>query len=135
MFQAGGTAGTYARRYIPPEGNVRGFRGRLSSYATDPEGKLKPVMGLRDRLEALERAQSPIRIGLVGAGQMGRGFVAQVEGIPGMGVVAAADLDPERALEALRASGREPGEGQDGGVGSLRRLQETSRDLDGVKTC
>ena len=72
-------------------------------------------MGLRDRLEELERTQSPIRVGLVGAGQMGRGFVAQVENIPGMEVVAAADIDTERALAALRASGRDPVEGPDGG--------------------
>jgi predicted homoserine dehydrogenase-like protein len=81
-------------------------------------------MGLRDRLEELERAESPIRVGLVGAGQMGRGFVAQVEDIPGMEVVAAADIDPERALAALRASGRDPVEGPDGRVGRPAATQD-----------
>jgi predicted homoserine dehydrogenase-like protein len=69
---------------------------------------------LRNKLEALERVGTPIRVGLVGAGQMGRGFVAQVAGIPGMEVVAAADLDPERALTTFREADREPVEGLNG---------------------
>jgi predicted homoserine dehydrogenase-like protein len=64
-------------------------------------------VSLRNRLEALNRAGTPIRVGLVGAGQMGRGFIAQVAGIPGMEVVAAADVDPERALAAFREAGRD----------------------------
>ncbi len=71
-------------------------------------------MSLRDKLEALERAGTPIRVGLVGAGQMGRGFVAQVAGIPGMEVVIAADMDPNRALSAFREAGRDPVEGHNG---------------------
>lgn len=71
-------------------------------------------MTLRDRLESLERAGTPIRVGLVGAGQMGRGFVAQVVGIPGMEVVIAADIDLGHALSAFRGIGREPVEGRNG---------------------
>lgn len=74
-------------------------------------------MSLRDRLEELERRETPIRVGLVGAGQMGRGLVAQVGYIPGMEVVAAADVDLERAVGALRETGREPVEGPDGRAG------------------
>ena len=74
-------------------------------------------MGLRDRLEALEQEGTPIGVGIVGAGQMGRGFVAQVGGIPGMEVVAAADVDLERALRALRDMGQEPVKGSDGRPG------------------
>jgi predicted homoserine dehydrogenase-like protein len=69
---------------------------------------------LRSRLETLERAGTPIRVGLVGAGQMGRGFLAQVAGIPGMEVVMAADVDPGRALSAFREAGRDPIEGHNG---------------------
>jgi predicted homoserine dehydrogenase-like protein len=65
-------------------------------------------LGLRDKLEVLERNGSPIRVGLVGAGQMGRGFIAQVAGIPGMEVTAAADIEPERAMSAFREIGHEP---------------------------
>lgn len=103
--------------------NVRGLRGG-SSRAPGPEGKPKAAVGLRDRLEELGRTESPIRVGLVGAGQMGRGFVAQVQDIPGMEVVAAADIDTERALAALRASGRDPVEGPDGRVGRPAATQD-----------
>lgn len=68
-------------------------------------------MSVRSRLEALERAGTPIRVGLVGAGQMGRGFIAQVAGIPGMETVAVADMDPERGLNAFREAGMDPVEG------------------------
>jgi predicted homoserine dehydrogenase-like protein len=65
-------------------------------------------MAYRERL--LERQRStgqPVRVGLVGAGQMGRGFVAQVRRIAGMEVVAVADLDVQRATGALKAAGVE----------------------------
>jgi predicted homoserine dehydrogenase-like protein len=65
-------------------------------------------------LEALEREGRPIRVGLVGAGQMGRGFMAQVDGIPGMVTVAVADVDPQRVLAAFRELGKDPVEGVDG---------------------
>jgi predicted homoserine dehydrogenase-like protein len=71
-------------------------------------------VSLRNKLEGLSQAGTPIRVGLVGAGQMGRGFVAQVSGIPGMEVVAAADVDAERALTAFREAGSEPVEGLNG---------------------
>ena len=65
-------------------------------------------MAYRERL--LDRQAStgrPVRVGLVGAGQMGRGFVAQVRRIAGMEVVAVADLDVGRATAALEAAGVE----------------------------
>jgi predicted homoserine dehydrogenase-like protein len=74
-------------------------------------------VGFRDRLEGLERRGTPIRVGLVGAGQMGRGLIAQVRGIPGMEVVATADLDLERAMGAFRDGGQDPVEGMDGRPG------------------
>ncbi len=74
-------------------------------------------MSLRRKLEALQRGGNPIRVGLVGAGQMGRGFIAQVAGIPGMEVTACADVDPERAIAAFREAGQEPVEGLNGDPG------------------
>lgn len=47
----------------------------------------------------------PVRVGLVGAGQMGRGFAAQLGRIPGMTLAAVFDVDAERARHALEASG------------------------------
>jgi predicted homoserine dehydrogenase-like protein len=48
---------------------------------------------------------------------MGRGFIAQVTGIPGMETVAVADVDPKRGMEALREVGLEPVEGLNGHPG------------------
>jgi predicted homoserine dehydrogenase-like protein len=65
-------------------------------------------MAYRERL--LDRQSStgrPVRVGLVGAGQMGRGFVAQVRRIAGMEVVAVADIDVQRATGALKSAGVE----------------------------
>ena len=65
-------------------------------------------MAYRERL--LDRQSTtgrPVRVGLVGAGQMGRGFVAQVRKIAGMEVVAVADIDVQRATSALKAAGIE----------------------------
>jgi predicted homoserine dehydrogenase-like protein len=59
------------------------------------------------RLQERERATGrPVRIGLVGAGQMGLGFLAQVNRIPGMEVSAVADVLPGRAEAALLRTGR-----------------------------
>lgn len=64
-------------------------------------------MEYRRRLaEREQRLGRPIRIGLVGAGQMGRGFVAQTARIPGMEVVAVADVVLDRAERAASRSGR-----------------------------
>jgi predicted homoserine dehydrogenase-like protein len=81
-------------------------------------------MSFRGRLEDLEREGTPIRVGLVGAGQMGRGLIAQVGDIPGMEVVAAADVDLERALGAFRETGHEPLEGSDGRPGRPAATQD-----------
>ena len=65
-------------------------------------------MAYRERL--LDRQSTtgrPVRVGLVGAGQMGRGFVAQVRKIAGMEVVAVADVDLQRATGALKSAGIE----------------------------
>lgn len=61
----------------------------------------------------------PIRVGLVGAGQMGLGFIAQVGRIPGMQVAAVADVLPGRAVDALRKAGANPETGTD--VATLAR--------------
>ncbi len=68
-------------------------------------------------MEDLEREGTPIGVGLVGAGQMGQGFIAQVGKIPGMEVVAAADLDLKRVTETFQSMGLEPVEGTDGRPG------------------
>ena len=49
----------------------------------------------------------PVRVGLAGAGQMGSGLAAQIGKIPGMELVACADIDLARAENALRLAGIE----------------------------
>ncbi|MGO3792864.1 MAG: NAD(P)H-dependent oxidoreductase [Enterococcus gilvus] len=59
--------------------------------------------------ELLQRQKegNPIRVGVVGAGQMGRGMIAQIATIPGMVVTGVSDLfveNAEKAKEAYYAS-------------------------------
>lgn len=58
---------------------------------------------LRDRLAA---TGAPIRLALVGAGQMGRGFAAQAGRMPGVALSAIADVDVNRAREAYSLLGQ-----------------------------
>lgn len=63
-------------------------------------------MGYSRRLAEREaKFGRPIRIGLVGAGQMGRGYVAQTRRMTGMEVVAIADVDVDRARGAFASVG------------------------------
>jgi predicted homoserine dehydrogenase-like protein len=63
-------------------------------------------MSYRWRLEArMSREGRPVRVGLVGAGQMGTGLVAQVERIAGMQVAAIADVRQEQADAAFARAG------------------------------
>jgi predicted homoserine dehydrogenase-like protein len=57
---------------------------------------------LNEELAAREAAGNPVKIGLIGAGQMGVDVVAQVKMMKGIDVVAVADLDAARAREAYR---------------------------------
>lgn len=63
-------------------------------------------MSYRDRLIAREAELGrPLRVGLVGAGQMGRGFAAQLLRTPGVTLSAVLDVQRERAQAALAQSG------------------------------
>ncbi len=61
-------------------------------------------MSLRERLRARAEAHGPIRVGLVGTGQMGTGLISQMERMEGMRVMAAADVVPGRAAAAYGES-------------------------------
>ena len=56
-------------------------------------------------LEREKNIGRPVRVGLVGAGQMGTGLAAQIGKIKGMELVACADIDKNRAENALTLSG------------------------------
>lgn len=55
-----------------------------------------------------ERADNPIRVGLVGAGAMGKGIAWQVSHTPGMRLIFIGDLDIEIARDTARLIGKEP---------------------------
>ena len=66
-------------------------------------------MSYRDRLQQrLEETGRPLRVGLVGAGQMGRGFAAQLLRMPGISLSAVLDVQRERAEDALGPAGIKP---------------------------
>jgi len=67
-------------------------------------------MGLPERLAALEASGKPIRIGLVGVGQMGAGLIGQTSMSQGLRVVAAADVFLDRVRAGLAEGGPTAGE-------------------------
>jgi predicted homoserine dehydrogenase-like protein len=63
------------------------------------------VIGINSELEEREKAGRPVKIGLIGAGQMGVDVVAQVTKMKGIEVVAVADIQIERAKAAYEIAG------------------------------
>ncbi|MUG72356.1 NAD(P)H-dependent oxidoreductase [Paenibacillus validus] len=62
-------------------------------------------MNMNKKLLELERKGGLIRVGLIGAGQMGRGMISQIESMKGMRVVATADIRVEQAQNAYLFAG------------------------------
>jgi predicted homoserine dehydrogenase-like protein len=62
-------------------------------------------MNLVNELELRQQRNQPIGVGLVGVGQMGAGIIAQIDLMQGMNVVAAADIDLQRAASAFHNIG------------------------------
>lgn len=60
-------------------------------------------MTVYDQLRQREVEGNPIKVGVIGAGQMGRGMVAQISTIPGMIVTAISDLNIDAANKAKDA--------------------------------
>ena len=58
------------------------------------------MIGLNQKLEKREKDGQPVRIGLLGAGQMGTDVVATTKMMKGIEVVAAVDIVLENAREA-----------------------------------
>ena len=59
------------------------------------------MIGLNDELAERAASGDPVRIGLIGAGQMGTDVVAETRMMKGIEVVVTADIDFERAREAF----------------------------------
>lgn len=60
------------------------------------------MIGLHHELQEREATGRPVRVGLVGAGQMGTDVVATTHVMQGVRVVVTADIDLERARDAYR---------------------------------
>lgn len=58
-------------------------------------------MELIKKLRQREQKANPIRVGIIGCGQMGSGLAHAIENIPGMTVKAIADIDPNRAINTF----------------------------------
>jgi len=56
------------------------------------------MIGLNEELQQRQAAGNPIRIGLIGAGQMGTDVIAETQMMKGIEIVATADIDLERAI-------------------------------------
>lgn len=63
---------------------------------------------LLPELKERQRQGDPIKVGIVGAGQMGEGLVAQMEGMVGMRAFVVCDVVPGRAAEVLVSAGVKP---------------------------
>lgn len=59
----------------------------------------------RKLLERQQLTGRPVRVGLVGAGQMGSGFIAQISRQKGVDITAVADVVVDRAIAALGRAG------------------------------
>ena len=80
-------------------------------------------MSYSKRLTELEATRGrPVRIALVGAGQMGRGFAAQAHRMAGVGVAAVVGVVAARAAEAIEGTGQTPVVTHD--VDEVRRVIE-----------
>jgi predicted homoserine dehydrogenase-like protein len=62
-------------------------------------------MPLAEALEERERQDRPVRVGLVGAGQMGTDLLVQIALMPGIEVVAACDSTPDRISVGAELAG------------------------------
>ncbi|MCE1253583.1 MAG: flagellar biosynthesis protein FlgA [Anaerolineae bacterium] len=66
-------------------------------------------MSLKDLLLEREKTTgAPVRVGLIGSGQMGTGLISQIEKMVGMRVVAVADVIPNRAQNAYKEASVDP---------------------------
>ncbi len=61
-------------------------------------------MSYKERLQERAKKHGNLRVGLVGAGQMGTGLISQVEKMVGVRVMATADVLPSRAYNAYLES-------------------------------
>ncbi|MEM9048336.1 MAG: homoserine dehydrogenase [Pseudomonadota bacterium] len=85
-------------------------------------------IGLAKALQDRAGAENPVRIGLVGAGEMGTDIVTRAAMMDGITVAAISDLDIARAHRAVEIAHGEPGHSvETSGVSALERHVEVGR--------
>lgn len=62
------------------------------------------MLGMNYRLKDLEEKNKPIKVGIIGAGQMGRGLISQLYKMKGMTPSVVCDLDVNKVLHAFSKS-------------------------------
>jgi predicted homoserine dehydrogenase-like protein len=72
-----------------------------------PLGAPAAGLSLAEALELREKAGKLVRVGLIGAGQMGTDIIVQVSQMPGIEIAAVADIAPDRVSAAAALAGRE----------------------------
>ncbi len=71
------------------------------------KGRIGPTTGLAvDLARRLESTGRPIRVGLIGCGEMGTDIVTQCQQMTGITVAAISELRPDQAKKALNIAGR-----------------------------
>jgi predicted homoserine dehydrogenase-like protein len=89
----------------PRNGRPRNARTRSRRHPMMPSPPMRSGESLPEALERRRREGRPVRIGLVGAGQMGTDIIVQTALMTGIEVVAAADAVPENVFAACRIAG------------------------------
>jgi predicted homoserine dehydrogenase-like protein len=79
-------------------------------------------LNLHRLLKQREERGAPLRVGLIGAGKFGSMYLSQVRHTPGVRITAIADLDPQRARDALRTVGW-----SDSSIATLRYFDDARR--------
>lgn len=64
-------------------------------------------MTLAEALDHRQKLGKPVRVGLIGAGQMGTDIVVQISQMQGIEITAVADIAPDRVSRAAALAGRE----------------------------
>ncbi len=76
-------------------------KAKTGQAVMDQGGRLS----LAEALEVRERAGKPVRVGVIGCGQMGTDLFVQIAQMQGIEIVAACDMRPERIEAACKMSG------------------------------
>ncbi|HEX7780332.1 MAG TPA: hypothetical protein VF424_13890, partial [Vicinamibacterales bacterium] len=94
-------------------------------------------MNLHAMLLEREAAGRPVTVGLIGAGKFGTMFLAQARAIPGLHVVAVADLDAGRASRQLATAGWDQGAIAAASLGAALKSRSThvTPDAEAVIAC